>query len=144
MLIICYYGPFFPLQLGNDMMSRLKNRLNNNVKRQEILTMIGFLLPGSVFLYNGDEIYMVDVSLTNWSIVTKSKPWRNPMLWDNTSYVGFSNSSCSSLPLKQNKTINVKVNIHFFFKCVCECVCANVCVCKYFFYLRIIVRDCFS
>lgn len=94
--------------LGNDMTSRLKSRLNNNVKRQEILTMIGFLLPGSVFLYNGDEIDMVDVSLTNSSIVTKSKPWRNPMLWDNTSYVGFSNSSCTSLPLKQNKTINVK------------------------------------
>ena len=67
------------LQFGNDMTSRLKTRLNN-IQQQEVLTMMNYLLPGSVFLYNGDEINMADVSLMdNWNMATKDKPGRTLM-----------------------------------------------------------------
>ena len=118
------------LQLGNDMTSRIKTRLNNNIQQQEVLTMINYLLPGSVFLYNGDEINMADVSLMdNWNMATKNKPGRTLMPWDSSWYAGFSNSSSCPLPyIEQNNTINVEVNIDFIRICVCERVCVCVCV----------------
>lgn len=95
--------------IGNDMTPRLKVRMNNDVKRQEVLTMVTFLLPGSVLIYNGDEINMDDdYSPNHWNLTSKVKPWRNPMLWDDSLRSGFSNSSCLNLPPEQNDTITVK------------------------------------
>ncbi|XP_014768857.2 alpha-glucosidase [Octopus bimaculoides] len=87
--------------LGSDMISRFSTRMGNYTKRNEVLTMIALLLPGSTVLYSGDELMMTDIGQANESPVSISQPWRTPMKWDNsTSSYGFSNATCSSVSSK--------------------------------------------
>lgn len=102
-------------QLGNDESSRFGSRIS--VTYQKAFQALNLLLPGTAFVYYGDEIAM------NNGIVTDKKdpmftagkqsrdPFRTPMLWTNKEKAGFCNPEVAPwLPINANyRSSNVEL-----------------------------------
>ncbi len=103
-----------PYVLGNHDVSRLASRIGR--EHTPLAAMLLLTLPGSKFVYYGEEIGMEDTVIPedkiqdNFSRDKKDSTRdqsRTPMQWDNSTYAGFSNNE-PWLPVNESKsTYNV-------------------------------------
>lgn len=74
--------------------------------------MLSMTLPGTPVLYYGDEINMVDLSISPPSSTSRQQPMRGLMQWDNTPSGGFTNGTSPWISVGADyQTNNVKVII---------------------------------
>jgi alpha-glucosidase len=97
--------------LGNHDQSRIVTRLGGE-KAARVAAMMKLTLPGTPFIYYGDEIGMADVKIPHEkrkdTFEVNRDPQRTPMQWDDSIYAGFSDAE-PWLPVAPNyKTVNVK------------------------------------
>ncbi|KAJ8674283.1 hypothetical protein QAD02_005545 [Eretmocerus hayati] len=102
--------------IGNHDKQRVASRFGENGNRADQITMLAMILPGTVVVYNGDEIGMVDWPLTYEQTLdplgcyagrenfmkTSRDPARTPFQWDDTTSAGFSSNSITWLPVHEN------------------------------------------
>ena len=78
--------------LGNHDISRLASRTNQPIARAAALLLLA--LPGTKFIYYGEELGMEDVEIPTNRVVDPSNvprdPERTPMRWNASQYSGFS------------------------------------------------------
>lgn len=96
--------------LGNHDQSRIATRLGSE-KAARVAAMMKLTLPGTPFIYYGDEIGMVDTPVPPEKRVdtfeVNRDPQRTPMQWNSTKFAGFSDVE-PWLPIsKEYKTVNV-------------------------------------
>uniref|UniRef100_A0A0R3RS05 Aamy domain-containing protein n=1 Tax=Elaeophora elaphi TaxID=1147741 RepID=A0A0R3RS05_9BILA len=80
-------------ELGNPQLSRIASRVKSQ-QQAEMLTMLQLLLPGTISIYYGDEIGMVDLPTEKLVPVQ-----RGAMQWDDSANAGFSSANLSSIPV---------------------------------------------
>jgi maltose alpha-D-glucosyltransferase/alpha-amylase len=86
------YAPEKRMRLNLGIRRRLSPLLDNDQKKLELINSILFTLPGSPFIYYGDEIGMGD----NLDLPDRNGV-RTPMQWDNSQNAGFSNADSNKL-----------------------------------------------
>jgi alpha-glucosidase len=101
--------------LGNHDQSRIVTRLGSE-KAARVAAMMKLTLPGTPFIYYGDEIGMTDVLIPTVkrkdTFEVNRDPQRTPMQWDDSLHAGFSEVE-PWLPVAKNyKTVNVKKESH--------------------------------
>lgn len=77
---------------GDEMTKRFATNHSENFIR--CFAMLTMTLPGTPVLYYGDEINMVDLSMT-YNSISRTQPMRGLMQWDNTPNGGFTNGTNS-------------------------------------------------
>jgi maltose alpha-D-glucosyltransferase / alpha-amylase len=82
------YAPEPRMRLNQGIRRRLAPLLDNDQRKLELVNSILFTLPGSPFIYYGDEIGMGD----NIHLFDRNGV-RTPMQWDATSIAGFSTAA---------------------------------------------------
>ncbi|KAL3994876.1 Alpha amylase catalytic domain family protein [Acanthocheilonema viteae] len=80
-------------EFGNPKLSRIASRVKSQ-QQAEMLTMLQLFLPGTISIYYGDEIGMMD--LPNEKLVPVQ---RGAMQWDDSANAGFSSANPSSIPV---------------------------------------------
>ncbi|KAJ8674284.1 hypothetical protein QAD02_005546 [Eretmocerus hayati] len=102
--------------IGNHDKKRVASRFGENGNRADQITMLAMILPGTVVVYNGDEIGMVNRPLTyeqtldpqgcnadrEGYVLRSRDPTRTPYQWDNSTSAGFSTNSITWLPVHEN------------------------------------------
>uniref|UniRef100_A0AC34QGQ1 Alpha-glucosidase n=1 Tax=Panagrolaimus sp. JU765 TaxID=591449 RepID=A0AC34QGQ1_9BILA len=78
-------------ELGNALTSRVATRIRSRI-HAELMTMIQMMLPGTSFVYYGEEIGIRD---SEWS----HNPQRGIMQWNNSVNAGFSSSANLESPV---------------------------------------------
>ncbi|XP_024938936.1 uncharacterized protein LOC107265869 [Cephus cinctus] len=111
--------------LSNHDHSRVPSRISLN--HVDGLHILSFLLPGQTFTYYGEEIGMLDTTIswnqtidplacaqTQDTYTTYSRdPARTPMQWDTTTSAGFSTNNSTYLPVNSNYlTRNVETQLN--------------------------------
>nr|XP_022331218.1 neutral and basic amino acid transport protein rBAT-like isoform X4 [Crassostrea virginica] len=92
--------------LGDEMTPRLATNHSESFIR--CFSMLTMLLPGTPVLYYGDEINMVDLSMST-SETSRKQPMRGLMQWDDTPNGGFTNFSTPWIGIgADHQTNNVK------------------------------------
>ena len=89
-----YYAPEPRMRLNLGIRRRLAPLLDGDRRKIELANAILFVLPGSPFLYYGDEIGMGDNIWLN-----DRDGVRTPMQWDDKANAGFSTAKSLYLPL---------------------------------------------
>ena len=103
------YAPDPRMRLNQGIRRRLAPLLDNDQRKLELANSILFTLPGSPFIYYGDEIGMGD----NIHLFDRNGV-RTPMQWDASPNAGFSNAAPDQLfaPVISNEAFPLdKVNI---------------------------------
>ncbi|CAG9540596.1 unnamed protein product [Cercopithifilaria johnstoni] len=80
-------------EFGNPELSRIASRVKSP-QQAEMLSMLQLLLPGTISIYYGDEIGMMD--LPTKELIPAQ---RGAMQWDDSSNAGFSSANPSSIPV---------------------------------------------
>lgn len=101
--------------LGNHDQSRIATRLGSEYAAR-VAAMMKLTLPGTPFIYYGDEIGMEDVVIPPEKRIdtfeVNRDPQRTPMQWDASDYAGFSDVE-PWLPISPNyKETNVNNQLH--------------------------------
>jgi maltose alpha-D-glucosyltransferase / alpha-amylase len=86
------YAPEPRMRLNQGIRRRLAPLLDNDQRKLELVNSILFTLPGSPFIYYGDEIGMGD----NIHLFDRNGV-RTPMQWDASPNAGFSNAAADQL-----------------------------------------------
>ena len=86
------YAPDPRMRLNQGIRRRLAPLLDNDQRKLELINSILFTLPGSPFIYYGDEIGMGD----NIALFDRNGV-RTPMQWDSTPNAGFSDAEPEKL-----------------------------------------------
>ena len=96
---------------GDDRSPRLVDRLGKQLAKSYLLFMT--LLPGTPFIYYGDEIGMQGVPLPQGTpIYQRNKAMRSPMLWSNASHHhGFCLNHCFNTWMNQSDATVVSTEV---------------------------------
>lgn len=93
--------------LGDEMTKRFATNHSESFIR--CFAMLSMTLPGTPVLYYGDEINMVDLSISPPSSTSRQQPMRGLMQWDNTPNGGFTNGTSPWISVGADyQTNNVK------------------------------------
>ena len=101
------YAPEDRMRLNLGIRRRLAPLLDNDQRKLELVNSILFTLPGSPFIYYGDEIGMGD----NIALFDRNGV-RTPMQWESTPDAGFSTADVLYAPVINSETYGPhKVNV---------------------------------
>jgi alpha-glucosidase len=100
--------------LGNHDQSRIVTRLGGE-QPARVAAMMKLTLPGTPFIYYGDEIGMEDVPIPSEkrkdTFEVNRDPQRTPMQWDASRFSGFSNVEPWLPVSRDHRTVNVKTEL---------------------------------
>lgn len=103
--------PWIGLGLGDQFTNRVASRMNKNENKLNAAHALQLLMPGSPFIYYGDEFGQFTGEDPS---VTSAERLYSPMQWNNQEYAGFSTTKPWQNPGSQYKTNNVQAGTAHF------------------------------